>query len=360
MPSTAWLVIAACALPGFALLIWSLRGDRARGRKRCPHCWYDMSASTSLTCPECGRTCASAQQLLRTRRRWKLALIALALIVGLPTGVSYTSVIHRIRTALTPKWSLIQEIKSGKYTIRHFERDDREMKAVEICYQNTVIARREQLFLTLGGENRYNGTTKLPFGLAQDITGDGVPDIIVRESTGGSSCDARYTVYSLADPPDEYDGFRPLAVFEWCGYWDDLDHDGRVEFVAYDSTYDYRWTSNAGSPRPRVIFRVSNYYGGVMASDLMLEPLTTPEQLADLVAEARATSDRYGEESLDWQTFFDLVYSGNEDAAWQFYEQAYDPARFNETKIVTRKELEEALAESPFYLAIKGLQNRSR
>ena len=34
-------------------------GDRSRGRKRCPKCWYDMAYSSTLTCSECGHTVQS-------------------------------------------------------------------------------------------------------------------------------------------------------------------------------------------------------------------------------------------------------------------------------------------------------------
>jgi hypothetical protein len=58
--------------------------DRARGRRRCPKCWYDMSGTPGpehLTCSECGRTVKREWHLYKTRRRWPLALAAI--LVGL-------------------------------------------------------------------------------------------------------------------------------------------------------------------------------------------------------------------------------------------------------------------------------------
>ncbi len=68
---------AAAALLGLALLVWAMFADRARGRKRCPKCWYDMSAALNLRCPECGREVKHEKQLLKTRRRWKVAFVTL-------------------------------------------------------------------------------------------------------------------------------------------------------------------------------------------------------------------------------------------------------------------------------------------
>lgn len=66
-----------------ALLVatWALFADSARGRKRCPKCWYDMSASPTLTCSECGTIAKSPAALLRTRRRWRVLLVSLVLAI---------------------------------------------------------------------------------------------------------------------------------------------------------------------------------------------------------------------------------------------------------------------------------------
>src|SRR5262245_52001558 len=82
-----WLsttVGAAFALAGLALVAWALFRDRARGRRRCPGCWYDIAGVPAdpvpdrhgqqvRTCPECGRRTPGERPLLRTRRQWRLA-----------------------------------------------------------------------------------------------------------------------------------------------------------------------------------------------------------------------------------------------------------------------------------------------
>ncbi|MBX3404878.1 MAG: hypothetical protein KF699_15820 [Phycisphaeraceae bacterium] len=72
-----------------ALLVatWALFADSARGRKRCPKCWYDMSASPALTCPECGTTAKSPAALLRTRRHWRVLLVA-AVVLALSAAAA--------------------------------------------------------------------------------------------------------------------------------------------------------------------------------------------------------------------------------------------------------------------------------
>jgi len=79
-----WHIAAAIfALAGVVLLTRWLIGDRPRGRRRCPKCWYDMSATTSLTCSECGRTAKHERRMFRARRRrWQLLASCALLLVA--------------------------------------------------------------------------------------------------------------------------------------------------------------------------------------------------------------------------------------------------------------------------------------
>jgi HEAT repeat protein len=66
-----------------------LFADRARGRRRCPRCWYDCSQATSLTCPECGRTVKRERALLKTRRHKGRTALALVLFLLAATAAVY-------------------------------------------------------------------------------------------------------------------------------------------------------------------------------------------------------------------------------------------------------------------------------
>jgi hypothetical protein len=82
-PALGWPLAAA----GVLWLISALFRDRSRGRRRCPGCWYDLSGTPGLLCPECGRAAASEKSLRRTRRRWRRASLAL-LVFGAGVGVT--------------------------------------------------------------------------------------------------------------------------------------------------------------------------------------------------------------------------------------------------------------------------------
>lgn len=91
--ATGWLLGAV----GLVVLVWALFWDRARGRRRCPGCWYDLSGAVVETsrdregsashdgvlcvCPECGRKVGRERELGRTRRRWGW-MVAAMLVMG--------------------------------------------------------------------------------------------------------------------------------------------------------------------------------------------------------------------------------------------------------------------------------------
>ncbi|MHC4081059.1 MAG: hypothetical protein ACYSU2_07025, partial [Planctomycetota bacterium] len=74
----AWLLGPVLICLGVALTWWGLFGDRARGRRRCPRCWHDLSHTPGMTCSECGYTAKRERTLFRTRRRLIPAVVGVA------------------------------------------------------------------------------------------------------------------------------------------------------------------------------------------------------------------------------------------------------------------------------------------
>ncbi len=82
-------VFAGVGAFGLALAAWGWRGEPARGRRRCPRCWYDMSrlrgaaGETVLICPECGHDAGSERRLYRARRRrWTMRVGVMLALIG--------------------------------------------------------------------------------------------------------------------------------------------------------------------------------------------------------------------------------------------------------------------------------------
>src|SRR5262245_43764454 len=79
-----WSIAApALLLGGVVVVVWALLGDPARGRRRCPRCWYELSsAPLGQPCPECGQATMKERHLRRARRRWRLAGVGVLMIGG--------------------------------------------------------------------------------------------------------------------------------------------------------------------------------------------------------------------------------------------------------------------------------------
>lgn len=78
-----WLPWAVLAGISGAVIYWGLFGDRARGRRRCPKCWYNMIGSPGMMCPECGFAARRERQFHRDRRRWRAVTLGLFMLTPL-------------------------------------------------------------------------------------------------------------------------------------------------------------------------------------------------------------------------------------------------------------------------------------
>ena len=86
-----WILGAAFLGLCFLVTWWGLFGDRAKGRRRCPRCWYDLSHTPGMMCPECGFSAPREQSLFRIRRRLIPALVAaVAAALGLAATIEHT------------------------------------------------------------------------------------------------------------------------------------------------------------------------------------------------------------------------------------------------------------------------------
>lgn len=90
------------------LVIWATVGDRARGRIRCPKCWYDMSAAVGLQCPECGHEAKDPTAFSKSRRpRWAYVVAAMLLIPG-GYGIAVSRDVSEYGPlGLVPTWALM-------------------------------------------------------------------------------------------------------------------------------------------------------------------------------------------------------------------------------------------------------------
>ena len=89
---TAWLVggVIECVL--LLYLLWSLFGDRSKGRKRCPSCAHPFGDLSGTRCPECGNDAQEERNLYATRRHWARAFTAIVLMFSIAVVIRMRAV----------------------------------------------------------------------------------------------------------------------------------------------------------------------------------------------------------------------------------------------------------------------------
>lgn len=165
----------------------------------------------------------------------------------------------------------------------------------------------------------------------KDITGDGVPELVIEFFTGGAHCCMRYWIYSLGDSLTR----TAYLESEYRYVFNDLDGDGTYELEGVDDTFDYWQAPHALSPMPRVIL---TFAGGRhrLAEDLMRQPPPPPAAIGERAARVRTEIGRAELTSFQpgpwsgvdvppslWGTMLEWIYQGNAPAAFEFFDQAW-------------------------------------
>lgn len=170
-----------------------------------------------------------------------------------------------------------------------------------------------------------------------DVTGDGTPDLVVFEHTGGVHCCNFLSVYELGPR------FRTAAHLHGSqsGFaMSDMDGDGVAEIRLRDWSFAYWRYPSALSPSAPVVlqYRDGEYR---VALDLMRTPPLGVSEQARVVGQLREVQDEPAlfQSRLTGQVL-NLVASGNADQAWEIADQVGEPG--------FREEFLEQLRESPY------------
>ncbi len=257
-PWTGWIVSVLLLACGCALIWRGLFCDRSRGHPRCPNCWYDRTGLPTTTCPECGHTLQDPRDAWHTRRHWRIALCGIVVAFALPVFAMQ----RRIRQQgwgyylrIEPLYSMFptQVVASrsfGKFTVKILQ--DRRYGFNGARFENEIVRIQQGSKTELEIRNGWRcslDTDLLDSGSpsAQDLTGDGIADVVLVQWSGGMRGSFEFYIVELGpqharllDTIDAGDTSEPL--------FRDLDHDGRIDITLNDWTFAYWKTCYAASP----------------------------------------------------------------------------------------------------------------
>lgn len=168
------------------------------------------------------------------------------------------------------------------------------------------------------GDTSFGDQDFLSTGI--DLLGDGFPNLVITNWTGGAHGMFYVNVFSLGDSFEHLDEIY-TSYGGGCGF---VDHDNKpgLELEILDWSFAHWNCCFADSPAPRVILR---YRDGEFLPDLDLmknqgrifQELEDYAHHNELLIEQ---GDEYPSPSVKlWSTMLDLIYSGNMADAWRFF-----------------------------------------
>ncbi|MFP4466161.1 MAG: hypothetical protein ACLFP1_03845 [Candidatus Goldiibacteriota bacterium] len=176
-----------------------------------------------------------------------------------------------------------------------------------------------------------------------DLTGDGKPNFILQEYSEGESCANIFTIFTM---DDDFEMKAQLHGLSEGMKFEDLDDDGVPEIIANDCTMMNWWAAFGADIAPKVVLK---YSGGdyVFAEAFMRKD-------APLESEMRQYADENKNSFISyvWKYMTDLIYSGNGDSAWDFFEMVHWDRAW-EAEITAKDERRGASAKLDFLEAYK-------
>jgi hypothetical protein len=180
----------------------------------------------------------------------------------------------------------------------------------------------------------------------RDLTGDGVPELVLADWSGGAHCCFTYYVFTLGPRFAVLDTI-PLEHSDNARF-EDVDGDGALELRTRDWTFAYWNTSFMGSPSPEVVL-VPGEDGFRMAERFARRPPLSADSVRRQVARVRGewvAARRFPPVRL-WEVMLEMIYGGNAAQVGLFVECAWkDDATGRE---VFLHYFRDQLLESPFF-----------
>lgn len=288
---------------------------------------------------------------MRTKALVYLMMLSFG-IVTICTGQTNKTV--QDLASFKPSGPLQDQQTYGYYVIRTYRSIDGNGSFEILSKSSRVYAAYGNKFLVGSIYEQDKKSSLVTMG--SDITGDGLPNLLVSEWTGGAHCCFLFHIFEIGNQ------FRHIqtinAVHSGLADFANLDEDPALEFQMVDWTFAYWRTSFAASPAPAVILK---YQGQQyeMASDLMGKPSLSFEQFVQLADEIKSSPEWESKQPPVrlWAEMLDLIYTGRMDQAWDLVDASWPKAIDGKEQFV--KDLQAKLRQSPFWKDVQEL-NRGK
>jgi hypothetical protein len=246
------------------------------------------------------------------------------------------------------------EASFQKYTVRTY-RYPNSFGCVVVSRDNKPVYKETSMNFQIGGspDLPLEGKQSLLTPMGTDVTGLGHPNLVIGEWTGGAHCCTLIHVFELG--PEKLRKVGTIdAQHSDLVRFEDVDHDGRIEFLMNDWTFAYWRTGFMQSPAPDLILRFRDGRFR-LALDLMRKPSPRDEDLAHRAKSIAAKWDslEQGPPHEFWRELLELIYTGNAGRAWRFAEQCWPRDKGGREEFL--KDFRKQLRQSPYWEELREL-----
>lgn len=257
---------------------------------------------------------------------------------------------------------LLEEASYENYKVRIFRKENGDGHFVIYWEGKPIYIEKGYLFHVGHFDEDEGKNPIIPMGT--DITGDGVPNLVVSEWTGGAHCCLVINLFNIGE------NFSPIqSVNAWDSYtrgFRNLDSDPSLELAIYDFTFRYWLTSFAQSPAPEVLLKYQDQQYR-LAGDLMRRPGLSEVALDKLANEIKL-SDEWQQHVKSgsyvgtippvrlWAKMLNLIYTGNMSQAWALVDLAWPEGM--EAKEIFLDAFKKELEGSPYWADLQKLNGK--
>lgn len=221
------------------------------------------------------------------------------------------------RVAPTPDVVFLDEQAVGPFVVQRWvDRGRQEVTPSGLCDCETLIYEGGRLVLDLPRD-----VASTVIDLANDITGDGRPELVVQGWSGGAHCCQSTAIYSVDDHVA-----RPLLDINTgnCpGGLDDLDGDGVPEFRTCDDSFAYTFCDFASSPMPPVVYAYDRSERRFVLATPRFAATFPLDPMADLEKAMAEATDVKQARCAALTPALALIYTGREAQGLALFQRLY-------------------------------------
>lgn len=272
------------------------------------------------------------------------------------------------------------EARFGDYKVIISESDENELRGgelsrVEIFKGKTPVYEMSGHRFFIGSYRGEDEKKECATPIGMDITGEGQPDLVIFEWTGGAHCCHLFHIFEIGTT------FRHIQTIDLEDFNDygegfkNLDGDPALELLRRDYTFAYWNECFAGSPAPEVILKYSEGQYK-MAPNLMKKLPRRQAELYETAAKIRSMRDWKDPEAIErghqsglwkvpgpnypkvvpsdlWREMLTLIYTGNMAQAWKFCDLAWPEGMSGEQEFL--EAFKAQLKTSPYWEQIQNM-----